>query len=256
MTDVHDRFRSLDQVPMPELWAEATHRATSSKENAGWDLPRMNRFAPIALGAGAIVLIVIAIGIGAFSRNPVVGPPSMPTPTPFPSATPVALPTSGSLGPGTYVWSNPANSWERSGNNVQGYDMSDPCTPGCADYVSISFTVPDGWATTDGLIYKHLGEPNEVAFSVWTPGRIHPDPCHWQESPAPAGSRAETWDRWGTILQNQAGREGSAPILVQFGGEETAGLTIERLEAFCARWSRYQDVRPGRVSKLERVRRT
>ena len=183
----------------------------------------------VAIGS-AIVLTALAIALGSCQGGPIVSPSSLPTGTPLPSATPGALPTAGSLGPGTYVVSNPANSWERDGNDEDGFSASDPCYEGCADYASISFTVPDGWATTDGLIHKHLGEPNEVAFSVWTPGEMYPDPCHWQESPAPEGFRAGQWHSWGTMLQNQAGREGSTPTAVDFGGADYAALTILRIE--------------------------
>ena len=62
------------------------------------------------------------------------------------------LPSVGAIDAGTYVVSNPASSWERSGNDEDGYTSSDPCFEGCADYMAISFTVPDGWATRDGLV--------------------------------------------------------------------------------------------------------
>ena len=65
---------------------------------------------------------------------------------------------------------------------------------------------------------------------MWTPGEMFRDPCHWQESADTGGSRAERWSRWGTTLQNQIGRQGSVPTAVEFGGEDLAGITIERIE--------------------------
>jgi hypothetical protein len=65
------------------------------------------------------------------------------------------------------------------------YALGDPvlnCDRGCAAYSRIILTLPAGWATRDGLVYKHLNQPGEVAFSVWTVDKVYADPCHWQGS--------------------------------------------------------------------------
>ncbi len=52
----------------------------------------------------------------------------------------------------------------------------------CSDYRRIIFTLPAGWGTRDGLVYKHLNQPGEVAFSAWSVRDVYNDPCHWQRS--------------------------------------------------------------------------
>ena len=133
----------------------------------------MTMHVPAAARYGLLAAAVVAASVlgASFITRSTGGPPDL-TPTPLPVATPGALPAAGSLEPGTYVIDNP-------------YVDGDPirsCESGCSDYQRITFTMPDGWATVDGLIYKHLGEPTEVALSVWTPGGVYLDPCRWQTS--------------------------------------------------------------------------
>lgn len=122
-----------------------------------------------------ILTAVAVVGVGIFGHSSVTGPsvgaPSA-TPTHGPSGGPIPLPSAGSLAPGTYSLANPY----AVGNPVRN------CDRGCADYRQIIFTLPAGWATSDGLVYKHLGEPGEVAFSAWTVDQVYADPCHWQGS--------------------------------------------------------------------------
>jgi hypothetical protein len=102
---------------------------------------------------------------------PVAMAPTMPSPTipatlatsptiPIYSATPLPLPAEGNLAPGTYFFSHRSIS----------------------DYKQIIFTLPTGWSTKDGFVYKHLGEPDEMAISAWVPDQVYADPCHWQGS--------------------------------------------------------------------------
>ena len=116
-------------------------------------------------GLVAAVLVVAAVlGASYLSRGTGGLPDS--TRSPLPHATPGALPTAASLEPGTYVVANPHRG-----------DDSDPslgCPDSCSDYKSITFTLPDGWATLDGLVFKHLDQPNEVAFSICDPRRHLP----------------------------------------------------------------------------------
>jgi hypothetical protein len=61
-------------------------------------------------------------------------------------------------------------------------DSTGNCVSACSAYRQILFTLPGGWSTKDGLVYKHLGEPGEVAFSAWSVRDVFDDPCHWRRS--------------------------------------------------------------------------
>jgi hypothetical protein len=74
------------------------------------------------------------------------------------------LPSAAALQAGTYSYTKP---------NVA-----------LSDYRSITLTVPGGWSSSDGLIYRHLGERSEVALSFWSPGDIYVDGCRWQTTEA------------------------------------------------------------------------
>lgn len=78
----------------------------------------------------------------------------------IPSTVPVPLPAAGAIAPGTYFLPH----------------------MGKSDFQRIIFTLPAGWATKNGLVYKHLGQSGEVAFSAWIPDQVYADPCHWQGS--------------------------------------------------------------------------
>jgi len=85
-------------IAIPDLVPPTPER----RWTAGWRLPSLNRFAPFALAATAIVVTVL-IGIGlVFRLLPTVGPSPVPVPTheatPGPTATPA--PTAGPLGGG------------------------------------------------------------------------------------------------------------------------------------------------------------
>ena len=74
MTDLRDRFQSLDQWPAPDLWNEVTERAALPERRSEWRLPTMNRFAPLALTATLVVALLL--GISLMLRPPTVGPPA------------------------------------------------------------------------------------------------------------------------------------------------------------------------------------
>lgn len=83
--------------PTPQRWAPN-----------GWRFPSMNRFAPVALAATAIV--VIFIGIGLLVRSPTVGPSPIPGPTD--SAAPDSSASPESTEPR-------AASWTATGNMIE-----------------------------------------------------------------------------------------------------------------------------------------
>jgi hypothetical protein len=132
------------------------------------------------------------------------------------------LPLAGVLEAGRYSYANPF---------VDGNPVRD-CEQGCSDYSRVSFTLPAGWATTDGLVHKHLGQPGEVAFSFWTVGEAYLDPCHWRESPlidlwvhehAADGSFVIHPD---VGLQTQVGRNGTTPVETSIGGQPALRIDL------------------------------
>lgn len=162
--------------------------------------------------AAAAVLVVAFLGIRFLAPGTNLGGPQ-PTPSPMVTATPGELPAAATLAPGTYFVHNP-------------YSDQDPvrsCESGCADYRRITFTLPAGWATSDGLVYKQLDQPGEVAFSVWTPDMVYADPCHWQESTLKELLDLHDHTRvpalGSSALANQVGRGASAASEVTLGGQ-------------------------------------
>jgi len=152
--------RELARSPLPpELRAQAVHGAVSSR-NSHERLrhPRMLTVVA-ALLAIAIVATLVLTARSLHTRQVVPANPVVP-------GVPVPLPKAGALAPGSYFLANPDPS----------------CAGGCAAYAGIYFALPAGWATTNGLVYKHLNQPGEVAFSVWTVDQVYADPCHWQGS--------------------------------------------------------------------------
>ena len=92
--------------------------------------------------------------------------------------------------------------------------------------------MPAGWATVDGLIFKHLDQPTEVAFSAWTPGDIHLDPCRWQTSEVDPDTSAHTHVNGEAVLDdqypllNQVGRSATAPTNVTLGGQPALRIEL------------------------------
>jgi hypothetical protein len=146
---------------------------------------------------GRVVLATLSIVAGLLSVQ------CTNQPAPEPGSAPVSLPSTGALAPGLYFMPNP-----------------DPvCAGGCAAYHRIYFTLPAGWAARHGLVYKHLNQPGEVAFSAWTVDQVYANPCHWQ------GSALSSRDATGALilapeLANQALRGAGPHALtpVRLGG--------------------------------------
>ena len=147
-----------------------------------------------------------------------------------PSATPRALPSSGEIASGTYFLVNP-------------YQDDDPvrdCSAGCADYQRIVLTLPAGWATSDGLVHKDLGQAGEVAFSIWTVDEVYVDPCYWESSAGEpldgeaihttSGEPHLGMDDQAALL-NQVGRTASVPTTMTFAqGSDGWGESVEALK--------------------------
>jgi len=146
--------RELARSPLPpELRAQAVHGAAHDLNSYDRQGPPRMLVLVAALLAIAIVATLVFTARSLQSRQVV-------------PANPGPLPKSGALGPGTYFFVNP-----------------DPvCAGGCSAYRWIYFTLPAGWATSNGLVYKNLNQPGEEAFSFWTVDQVYADPCHWQGS--------------------------------------------------------------------------
>jgi hypothetical protein len=168
------------------------------------------------VGLAVVVLVLAASAASTLDRSspaptaahrPTSPATRVPTATRGPSVPAFAL-RSGAAAPGTYFLPNP-------------YLDSDPirsCVRGCSDYQRIIFTLPDGWAFNDGLVYKARGGLHEVAFSVWTVDQVYIDPCHWQESRLTRLDIGLIPPREGG-LTNQLGRHASEMTFVKLGGQ-------------------------------------
>jgi hypothetical protein len=159
--------RELARSPLPaELPAQAVHYALHSGDSYERQRPLKMLALVAALLAVAIVVTLMFAAHSLRSRQIVPANPIVPTnPIPIPKAVPP-------LAPGTYSLANPYNSNNPPLN----------CDRGCASYRRIVFTLPAGWAISNGFVYKHLNQPGEVAFSAWTVDQVYGDPCHWQGS--------------------------------------------------------------------------
>lgn len=182
--------RVLDQLP------------ATPQRRAPWPVRRlisMNTAARIT-SAAAVVAAVAVIAAITFPR--LIGTGSQPTPvptaSPVASPSPMRLPASGNLDAGTY------------------YDN---------ETVRLTFTVPEGWSTTEGFVYKDRGSvspayapgsgPGDVALIPWTVSHTYGDACHWGGTLVDAGS---TVDELVSVLRAQKSRVASTPTDVLLGG--------------------------------------
>jgi hypothetical protein len=146
---------------------QKTGFGVDSRETGRQRLPKL-----LALAAALLALtIVVTLMLTARSLHPrqiVPANPVVPlSPTPYPPP----VPQTGSLYPGSYHFANP------------NADSTGYCVSACSGYRQVIFTLPaDGWASKNGLVYKHLGQSDEVAFSLWAVRDVYDDPCHWQRS--------------------------------------------------------------------------
>jgi len=167
----------------------------------------MNSALRNAIGAAAVVAVVVA-GIAFLPRsNPSVGgpggEPASPNPTPTSTPTPTvaasaAIPefpgVSDDVAPGTYLWSAGAT------------------TP-----ADITFTLAAGWMSRYGIPHKDRGGPGEIAIGNWIIANVYTDPCHWQGSLV-SPAVGPTVDDLATALVAQKGRNATTPTDVTLGG--------------------------------------
>ena len=183
----------LDQLP------------ATPQRRAPWPVRRLlDMHIPARLAvAAAVVALVAVVGAIAIPRGGGVAAPqptASPTPAPTPSPSPIPLPSTGALAPGTYL-----------------LDVGTD-TP-----MRLTFTVPAGWLTDGGFVYKDPGPgaASPPPYSVgkllmvsWVLSHVYTDACHWRGTLVPVG----TADQFATLLANQKGRTASAPTDVVLGG--------------------------------------
>jgi hypothetical protein len=162
-------------------------------------LTRMNTTVRIASAAAAVAAVAV-IGAITFPRFTGSGAQPTPSPTasPVPSPTPSLLPATGNLDAGTYYYN---------------------------DAVRLTLTVPEGWSTSDGFVYKDRGSvspayapgggPGDVALFPWTISHTYGDACHWGGTLVDAGSTVEELVN---ALRAQKSRVASTPSDVLLGG--------------------------------------
>ncbi|HEX5824140.1 MAG TPA: hypothetical protein VFY18_06760 [Candidatus Limnocylindrales bacterium] len=169
----------------------------------------MTAFTKFAVAAAAVVAAIAVIGAITFPRLTGTGAQPTPSPTASPVPTPTALllPATGALDAGTYSYGeSPAR---------------------------LTYTVPNGWSTTDGFVYKDRGSvspayapgggPGDVALVPWTVSHTYGDACHWQGNLVDAGS---TVDELVSALQAQKSRVASTPTDVLLGGIPSRRLVM------------------------------
>jgi hypothetical protein len=150
-TDEHESADRVLGAVLDRLDTTPQRRAT------GWParrFPEMNNTAKLALAAAAAVVVAAFLGIRFLLPGDVgIGSPG---PTPTPTPTPAALPSPGSLDPGSYYVDEP--DWAPA-----------PYT----------FTVSEGWSVdTDGFVEKDAGGPGEVRFTTWIVSHVFSDACN------------------------------------------------------------------------------
>ena len=153
-----------------------------------------------------VAALALAIGIGLGPLRPA-GSNVAAGPSPSPSPSPVVLPSGGSLDPGSYSME------------------AGPYTP-----VGLTFTVPTGWTTYQGVVAKGAdltaagpdGWEGKVMFSTWILTHIYADVCK-KDTLVPVGTSV---DELTTALLSQKGRTVSGPTDVTVGGFPAKRITF------------------------------
>lgn len=189
------------------------------------DLRRLGGLALAALIVAASTALILDRSQSVGLRQTTAGT------TPTHSRGPLSTPRPAAAGPGTYSLVNPC---------IDGNFTHGSATAGCSGYKRIVLTLPAGWTIVDGLAYKHLHQPNEVAISAWTVLEVYDDPCHWQGSalsPLDLAHETMTADRvfiplpYTGGLANQLPRDAEPRALTQ--------VTFSALDDLGQRWPTY-----------------
>lgn len=175
-----------------------------------WREDQMRRYAIFGIAAAAIVLVAV-VGVRFLPTGGGVGvqptPTSTPIPTPSPTAAAIVLPAAGALQAGSY------------------YIDNDPVSH--LNVKRATFTVPDGWTSSDPFVSKNQGEPGEVGFTTWVVTDVYTDACHWlNTSLTHVDSGPDALIR---ALRDQGGREealGGWPWQGTVGGYSAEGIAL------------------------------
>lgn len=146
MTDMEDRFRSLDRVQMPELWGEATLRAVAEPQVAP---QRTNYVLPVGLAIAIVIALIVGLGM---LWGPTIG-------TPAPSPSPALLAR------GTFVirdWGPVEFEATREGSSVTGR-------------MEIGMGRGSEWPITVDLQCTRTTEDGLIMIGGYTDGGLHPD---------------------------------------------------------------------------------
>ncbi len=176
-----------------------------------WRVPTLNKLVPIALGAAAVVAVIL---VGPRFLPATTGPGGLPTPSPTASASPTGDPAAGLQAGDTFeiVWPEIA-----------------------ADAPRITVTIPaPGWRPMDpgsGLLIKgdetdNLPEAALISFSE-SPGTsfyVYGNPCRY--SSTTPDTPAATVDAIATALAAQASRDATEPVDVTVDGHPGKLVTL------------------------------
>jgi hypothetical protein len=212
-------------MPGHLLDAIVQNTESTNQRRSAW-LPRretMNRFALAAGGLAAIVLIAV-IGIGLASGGRPFGPAAQPSPTPSPE--PTAAPTTeppqtpastatpqvavdGDLEAGTYSL-QPLRATDPNGNPL-----------------SVTFTVPEGWAMVAGnAIYRDV-PPNNMVIQFEDISSLNGNACEWSGTTDDVDAGTTVEDLSGALVELDA--ENAYEVSVSFINA-LGGYTGERVD--------------------------
>jgi hypothetical protein len=191
---------------------------TTPQRRATWwparRTPVMSKFVTIALGAAAVVVVALFVGVQLFSSpDGGTGGQASPTPTVEPTATPEPTPE-GLLpeGPITIL-------------DGQADDPADNIPP-----LTVTIPAPDWYGEVDGgiLIKNNVHEPPDGAGMIIFTRReymVYGDACHWETTVPDAP--VTTVNEFVAALSAQASRDASEPVDITLGGYAGKSITLE-----------------------------
>lgn len=167
-----------------------------------WRTPSMPTFVRLAV-VGVVVLVLSVAGSGLVPRQGGVGSSPSFEPSPSASATASAVELPGER----------ANTYSPKPIAAGTYYVADPHYTNAQ---RLTFTVPDGWSTSQGFLTKHQGEPGYVMFVPYVVSHVYTDGCHWNNSAIV--SAGTSVDELVTALEAQTGRTATSPVDVAVAG--------------------------------------
>ena len=213
------------QLPTDTRQAIAVGIRTVTRRRPGIGLrllgrPDLSRFA-VALGSAAAVVVVAALALSFYAKQPSVGGLDTASPSPVPSATPSPPPTRAGTSSGAALLPEGSHMlWDREFLGRQ---------------IIVAIPAPDWYGEPGGgVLEKHdnSGAPDGAGLVVFAgPSRLFPhyffvygDPCHWSTT-TPA-SPVTTVDEVVTALASQASRDASVPVDVTVSGYAGKAITL------------------------------